>query len=133
RQRFLQEAEDEELQRIEAQRKMQESALAKAADEAAKAAEVAAAAAARAATADAVREALEAAEKDEFRKRAKILKEAGQADHEKAKQDLAEQRATNKSHLAGRLAKRKAKAEAAKRDLEVAQREEEDRLREKHK
>lgn len=32
-----------------------------------------------------------------------------------------------------RLAKRKAKAEAAKRDLEVAQREEEDRLREKHK
>lgn len=30
------------------------------------------------------------------------LQEAGQADHEKAKQDLAEQRATNKSHLAGR-------------------------------
>lgn len=35
-------------------------------------------------------------------------------------------------HPRGRLAKRKAKAEAAKRDLELAQKEEERRLREKH-
>lgn len=32
-----------------------------------------------------------------------------------------------------RLAKRKAKTEAAKRDLEVAQRDEEERLKQKHK
>lgn len=67
-------AEQEKMQRVHAQRKMQQDALAEAANAAARAAESAAAASARAAAAEAAREAVEAAEKDEFQRKAQKLK-----------------------------------------------------------
>lgn len=74
RQRFQDQLEEEKTQREDAQRRLQEEAIAAASAEAAKAAELAAAAAARAAAADAVREAANAAEQDEFKRKALRLK-----------------------------------------------------------
>lgn len=62
------------MQRIEAQRKAQDIALAEAMAAAARASEEAAAAAAKASAADAIREAIEAAEKDQFKRKAQKLK-----------------------------------------------------------
>lgn len=66
--------EEEARKSTEAQRRHQEEALAAAAAEAARMTELAAAASARAAAADAVREAVEAAEQDEFKRKAQKLK-----------------------------------------------------------
>ncbi|CAM9214304.1 unnamed protein product, partial [Scytosiphon promiscuus] len=107
--------------------------LAAAAAEAARYAEMAAAASARAAAADAVREAVEGAEQDEFKRKAQKLKELSQANEERERAALAGSSATNKSKLMDRLAKKKAKAEAKKRELEAAHRREEEVLLLKHK
>ena len=66
--------EEETKKSIEAQRRHQEETLAAAAAEAARMTELAAAASARAAAADAVKEAVAAAEQDEFKRKAQKLK-----------------------------------------------------------
>lgn len=66
--------EQELANRVEAQRRLQEEALAAVSAEAARAAELAAAAAVRAAAADAIREAANAAEQEEFKRKAQQLK-----------------------------------------------------------
>lgn len=66
--------EEETKKSVQAQRRHQEEALAAAAAEAARMTELAAAASARAAAADAVQEAVEAAEQDEFKRKAQKLK-----------------------------------------------------------
>lgn len=69
--------EEEKKKSVDAQRRHQEEALATAAAEAARYTEMAAAASARAAAADAVREAVEGAEQEEFKRKAQKLKAGG--------------------------------------------------------
>lgn len=66
--------EEETRNRVEAQRRLQEEALAAAAAQAERAAELDAAAAARVAAANAVREAVDAAEQEGFKRKAQQLK-----------------------------------------------------------
>lgn len=69
--------EEEKKKSVDAQRRHQEEALAAAAAEAARHTEMAAAASAKAAAADAVREAVEVAEQEEFKRKAQKLKAGG--------------------------------------------------------
>eukprot|EP00752_Nemacystus_decipiens_P010330 g9202.t1 len=133
RQRFHDQLEEETKKSIEAQRRHQEETLAAAAAEAARMTELAAAASAKAAAADAVKEAVAAAEQDEFKRKAQKLKELSQANEEKERAALAGSSAATKSKLMERLAKKKTKAEAKRRELEAAQKMEEERLLARHK
>ncbi|CAM9391146.1 unnamed protein product [Pylaiella littoralis] len=133
RQRFLDQLEEEKKKSVDAQRRHQEEDLAAAAAEAAKMTELAAAASAAAAAADAVRGAVEAAEREEFKRKAQKLKELSQAHEEKERASLAGSSAKTKSKLVDRLTKKKEKIQAKKRELEASQQMEEERLLAKHK
>ncbi|CAM9109123.1 unnamed protein product [Discosporangium mesarthrocarpum] len=136
KERLKQQVEQENAQCKEEQRLAFEEAARAAAEEAERAAEEAAAAAAWAKAKEAATEAAERAkrvEREEFERKALHLKEESKTGHEEAKKALAGKSAVTKARLADRLARRKAKAESARSELEAAQRLEEQALRQRHK